>query len=124
MNEQCKALVTARCGGRCERCGGIGRSFHHRKKVSQGGEWCPSNIVRLCGSGTTGCHGWVEHEPNAAEAEGWHVRPWGCPEEIPVKYGRKEWLQLLPDGEVVESEPVASGDDGDSDQDSASEQAE
>jgi hypothetical protein len=111
--QQCKSLVLARAGGRCERCGGIGKSYHHRKKRSQGGEWSADNVVFLCGHGTAGCHGWIEHNANKAEEEGWHVRPWQDPEDIPIKYRRTEWLSLLPDGEVVESEPVEDWDEPD-----------
>jgi hypothetical protein len=31
-----------------------------------GGEWTESNIVGLCGSGTTGCHGLIEARDPAA----------------------------------------------------------
>lgn len=34
----------------------------------------PSNLLTLCGSGTTGCHGWIEHHPTYAEDHGWSVR--------------------------------------------------
>lgn len=33
---------------------------HHLIPRSLGGQWTESNIVGLCGSGTTGCHGDVE----------------------------------------------------------------
>lgn len=37
----------------------------------------PANLLTLCGSGTTGCHGWVEHHPEWAKAHGWSVsRTW------------------------------------------------
>lgn len=97
--------MVARACGRCERCGGIGRSYHHRKKRGQGGEWSAANIVLLCGTGTTGCHGWIEEHPNAAEKEGFHVRPWEDPDEVPVKWQRTDWLLLLPNGDVCDSEP-------------------
>jgi len=114
MNErQARALVIARAGGRCERCGGIGRSIHHRKKRShlpKGQQWCPTNLVLLCGSGTTGDHGWVEANPSDAEKEGWHVRPWDDPAEIPVKRLRSEWMLLLPDGGMTDGEPPEKGE--------------
>lgn len=55
----------------------------------------------LCGHGTAGCHGWVEHNPNAAEAVGFHVRPWQNPADIPLKI-HGEWYLLLPNGEKSE----------------------
>ncbi|WNN95721.1 HNH endonuclease [Mycobacterium phage Dulcita] len=84
MNErQCRAEVLERCGGLCERCGRGGPvTMHHRKKRGQGGPWEPWNIVALCGHGTTGCHGWVEANPLAAHATGWHVRPWEDPRSV------------------------------------------
>ncbi|APQ42259.1 HNH endonuclease [Mycobacterium phage MrMagoo] len=84
MNEkQCRAIVLARCDNCCERCGRGGQvTMHHRKKRGQGGPWEPWNIVGLCGHGTTGCHGWVESNPLAAAATGWHVRPWEDPRTI------------------------------------------
>lgn len=56
--------------------------------------------MMLCGHGTAGCHGWVESNPNAAEAEGWHVRPWQDPAEIPVLY-RGALALLTEDGKVA-----------------------
>jgi hypothetical protein len=101
-----RGLVFARAGGRCERCGaGFNLSYHHRLKRSQGGDWVPQNIVLVCGSGTTGCHGWIEHNPDRAGRDGWHVRPWEDPEDIPIKLHRSEWYVLTPDGEAVDSEP-------------------
>ena len=56
-----REIVDARAYGRCEGCRCCpGRTFQHRRKRSQGGLWLPSNGVRLCGSGTTGCHGDVD----------------------------------------------------------------
>jgi hypothetical protein len=80
-----RVIVADRSGGRCERCA-VARagSVHHRRKRSAGGEWSPSNCVALCGHGTLGCHSWVEHNPDAAAAAGWHVRPWQDPREVAV----------------------------------------
>lgn len=44
----------------CRLCGKHPASAHHIIPRSQGGIWTESNIVGLCGSGTTGCHGLVE----------------------------------------------------------------
>lgn len=48
---------------------GIGWSMHHRKPRGAGGVRgaaaervaSAANALTLCGSGTTGCHGWAEH---------------------------------------------------------------
>jgi len=62
----------------------------------------------LCGHGTTpdGCHSWVEHNPNAAEAEGFHVRPWNDPVVTPVllHHGR---VLLADDGTWEPAEEAA-----------------
>lgn len=74
-----REIVYARSGGDCEVridgvCLGRGTNWHHRKNKSQGGQWCASNGLHLCGSGTTGCHGWITHEPAKSYRKGWAVR--------------------------------------------------
>jgi hypothetical protein len=54
----------------------------------------------LCGSGTTGCHGWVEENPDTAGEFGWHVRPWQQPCDIYVFYQRTAWALLTDNGEI------------------------
>ena len=44
----------------CVICGGIDISIHHILPRGQGGDDVWENLVPLCGSGTTGCHGGVE----------------------------------------------------------------
>jgi hypothetical protein len=76
-----RLLFFTRDGESCFRCRrglrweerGFGWSMHHRKPRASGGTSNPvigkaSNAVTLCGSGTTGCHGWVEsHRVEALE---------------------------------------------------------
>lgn len=76
-----RAVFFDRDKERCFRCyrglkweeRGMGWSAHHRKPRGMGGTSDPkiaraSNCLILCGSGTTGCHGWVEsHRANALE---------------------------------------------------------
>lgn len=102
MNEkECRRIVLERSGGACERCcRGRQVTMHHRKKRGQGGPWSPENIVAVCGHGTAGCHGWIESHPNAAAAEGFHVRPWCNPAEVLVRYQLSDWVLLLPDGAI------------------------
>lgn len=49
----------------------------------------PSNLLFLCGSGTEGCHGWVESNRAEAYADGLLVYRNDDPSEIPVvlRYG-------------------------------------
>lgn len=58
-----RELVLERDGYACVCCGrsviGWPYSIHHRKRRSQGGRHTPENLITLCGSGTTYCHGHV-----------------------------------------------------------------
>jgi len=61
-------LRNAKCGP-CRVCGGNGNSLHHLVPRSLGGDDVADNLVPLCGTGTTGCHGLIEHrEPRALAA--------------------------------------------------------
>lgn len=104
-------LVTLRDSDTCQRCRhaqGVNRD--HRKNRSQGGLSVVSNLQLLCGSGTTGCHGWVTTNPADALAEGWSVPGWATPSEWPARrwlrtrYGtvRLSWVLYGDAGEVTE----------------------
>jgi hypothetical protein len=61
----------------------------------------PANLLSLCGSGTTGCHGWTEHHPAEAKAAGLAVSRNGLrPEHVPVLTWRG-WLLLTNDGQAI-----------------------
>lgn len=75
--------------------------MHHRKKRGQGGLWTPENIVALCGHGTAGCHGWVEHHPARAAAAGFHVRPWCDPARTPIHWRLSQWVLLDAQGSIT-----------------------
>lgn len=54
-------------------------SIHHRLPRRMGGTKNPlsndtRNLITLCGTGTTGCHGWVESHREEALAQGWLIR--------------------------------------------------
>jgi hypothetical protein len=90
-----RLLVRERSGGWCEICGvKRAESVHHRRKRSQGGPWSPSNCVHSCGDGVRGCHGWAEGSPNAAAAEGFHLRPGQEPAETPIVSGLHGYVLL------------------------------
>lgn len=63
---------------KCVRCGvwieGNG-SRHHRQRRAVGGHIRP-NLILLCGSGTTGCHGWAHANPALARLAGYIVASW------------------------------------------------
>ena len=58
----------------CVRCGKRGSNRHEKLPRGRGGLRDEFNTVVLCGSGTTGCHGWVTEHPILAEQEGLYVR--------------------------------------------------
>lgn len=62
----------------------------------------PSNVVDVCGSGTTGCHGEIEANPDAARVDGWWVDAHQDPREVPIKlYVWPSWRVLLDDEGMV-----------------------
>ena len=81
--KELRLLVMSRSAFHCERCGkrlGEGEhvSVHHRTPRGMGGSHderlnLMSNLMALCGSGTTGCHGWIEHNREEARQNGWLV---------------------------------------------------
>ncbi len=50
-----------------------------------------ANLILMCGTGTTGCHGRAEHNPTWAAENGYRVGSWEDPAAVPVThylYGR------------------------------------
>jgi hypothetical protein len=91
-------IVKGRANGRCERCGGIGESIHHRQNEGQGGPWTPSNCVWLCGDGVRGCHGWATNYPLSAWLDGYHLKPNEDPTKRPIEHAVFGRVLLLDDG--------------------------
>lgn len=97
---------------RCARCGaplnGIAFSLHHRRLRSHpfAGLHKPSNLVCLCGSGTTGCHGWVHANPELAYSHGYLVHAWDDPRKVPVDHYKWGKCYLWSDG-TIGDEPEA-----------------
>ena len=91
--------VLERAGYCCEICGkplgderGVDFSIHHRKARGMGGtRWfganLPSNLMAIDGSGTTGCHGWIESHRFEAMACGWLVSRYQDPTAVPAQIG-------------------------------------
>lgn len=105
--------VIRRDKGSCVRCGrhvvhlerGREWSIHHRRNRGSGGTslaWVnqPANLVVLCGSGTTGCHGWVERERTKAFDLGLLVSKIGVATAVTtrLKHHLYGWVLLDNDG--------------------------
>lgn len=117
------AVVIARDEGRCFRCGVVIRgergrdwSIQHRRGRGTGGTSLPDtnqppNLILLDGSGTTGCHGWVEHNRTAALAAGWAVPRLGKrsnPLLAPVTHHRYGRVWLTADGGWTREQPAVT----------------
>lgn len=95
-----RQAVVARDEGRCVACGlavaallepGYSPlmqfSLQHRVARGMGGRSVindPTNLLTMCGTGTTGCHGRAEREPEWARSRGYRVDSWEDPETVPV----------------------------------------
>jgi ribosomal protein L27 len=86
----------------CEICGKLrGSNAHHRRNQSQGGRHTLANLMWICGSGTTGCHGWIGGNIAAAKRMGWTIQGTEFqPDEVAV-WRRDEKVFLLEDGTVM-----------------------
>ncbi len=103
-----RAQLHERAHGCCEICGLWGaNNAHHRRNQSQGGSDTLSNLMLLCGSGTTGCHGDVTEHPDDAVENGWTIRGRiAVPAEVKVsrfdRYLGARVLVLLDDAGGIE----------------------
>lgn len=94
-----RKVVADRAGHCCEVCGLAlhdgttwirTHSFHHRQPRGMGGRGAnlslnsPGNLLLLCGSGITGCHGRVESRRTEAYLAGWLVHSFQESTAIPV----------------------------------------
>jgi hypothetical protein len=76
-----RAAILEATNQRCAGCDGTwSLNTQHRRARGMGGTdraelGEPCNGVALCGSGTTGCHGWAEHQPRHAAILGWRLNP-------------------------------------------------
>lgn len=86
---------------RCVGCGAASPlNCQHRLARGMGGtssdlKSTPANGILLCGSGTTGCHGWVEHHPAPASALGWRL--WQGEDPSLKPYWDRSYGWRLPD---------------------------
>ena len=104
-----RLLVADRDRWRCVRCrrdlsDGSGNLQHRRargmggtRKVDVNG---PENLILLCGSGTTGCHGHVESHREEARRAGWAVSQADDPGRVPVTYPGGRFLLTADGGRI------------------------
>lgn len=127
-----RAIVLDRALGCCEICGALviqpsggvwepqwmpvqPYSVHHRSARGMGGStvaWInsPANLLLLCGSGTTGCHGHVESHRAEAYENGWLISGRRDPATVPVLLAGGDRYLLTADGGRV-LVPTAEGAD-------------
>lgn len=95
--------VIARDLSRCQWCGRYVRtesgwySLQHRRARGMGGTSRassndPANLLLVCGTGTTECHGWIEAHPQEAEARGFRMNSGAEPSRVPyIDAAGKKW---------------------------------
>lgn len=110
-----------RDGHRCVRCDlslGHGQfSLQHRLPRGMGGSVganTAANLILLCGSATTGCHGWAESRVTEATVAGYRCPRWCGPWlwrvlRLAVYPGRAEWAQPGESWTVAEPHPDQGG---------------
>jgi hypothetical protein len=113
LSEWAYTVVQVRDMHRCGRCGMAGNNWHHRrsKSIRDGHTHCPCNGVWLCGTGSTGCHGWVHANPFVSRKNGWIVsRHEAVPGSIPMLSAmHKTWVWLDCDGDQTVQAEVSDG---------------
>lgn len=104
--------LLTRSGGRCEVTGvdldsGVRWSVQHRVSRNMGGTRDPNvdrwdRLLLVTGDGTTGAHGWIEHNPRAAEPLGWQVPTNGVAraQDTPVVLFSGRRVLLSPDAPI------------------------
>jgi len=116
-----RALVVDRAGGCCERCGRrlqvdghwiAAYSIHHRRPRAMGGSRragtnSPANLLLLCGTGTSGCHGWVEAHRVTALANGFLLNQGDDPGAWPVRL--HQGIRWLTDDGGLSTHPPTPG---------------
>ena len=124
--KQTRQRVLKRDDGKCVRCGAIVAdpdtgvpflqySLQHRRPRGMGGSKDPvtnslENLIVLCGSAVTGCHGAVEVNRESGRRFGYAVPQWRDPAVMPVQHWQLGWAWPTPDGVWI---PALSGWDTD-----------
>ena len=104
-----REIVLNRDSWLCQWCGKhvlmevFGYSLQHRRARGMGGSSdpdtnSPANLVLMCGSGTTGCHGHVEAHPHEARERGFRVDQYDDPAAVPLVLWNRVSVLLGHDG--------------------------
>jgi hypothetical protein len=101
LPQKVRDALRERAEGCCELCGVPANNAHHRKNRSQGGRNELSNLLLLCGSGTTGDHGYITENPADSYANGWSVPSFRDPHVTPVRL-HDGWYLLGDNGDKVQ----------------------
>ena len=112
-----RQLVLERDGYRCVSCRssiyghGQGFSIHHRMPRGMGGTRnpevnLPANLLLLCGSGTTGCHGWLESHREKAKEWGYLIRRGTASPAFEPVLTADGWRRFDNDGGIADAYPT------------------
>lgn len=108
LSTKVRRQVAERDRGWCRRCGARGTNVQHRIGRGMGGTSrvdvsSLAALVTLCGSGTTGCHGYLTEHPEEAYATGWAIRR-SSPElasEVPLVDLEGRQFFLTDEGDLI-----------------------
>lgn len=104
-SDKVRRQVERRDGNRCVKCGQLVArdedSIHHRIPRGRGGTNDVENLILLCGTGTTGHHGWVEQHRAAAYNLGYLVRSGIDPADVAVQVAGVGWRWPTSDGRWI-----------------------
>lgn len=103
LSKQVREAVLERDRYQCFRCGrsiltGM-YSLHHRRPRGMGGTSLETsnlsaNALTMCGTGTTGCHGWIESHRRESIRLGWLLPQGIDPCMVPVLHHRDGWVRV------------------------------
>jgi hypothetical protein len=113
-----RETVLQRDGMKCVSCGRFvdrsNYSIHHRMPRGMGGTRnpevnLPANLLTLCGSGTTGCHGWLESHRVKANEWGYLIRRGTASPSFEPVLTADGWRRFDNDGGIEDAYPTNHG---------------
>ena len=116
-SREVRELCGERDQARCVICGkplyGVPASLHHRRMRSHPYDAMhkAANLIWVCGSGTTFCHGMIHANPALAYKMGWLVHSYETAVNVPI-YTWHGWMMLGNNGSMVKVDVESTGDTG------------